>query len=219
MEYFITFIEGIITFVSPCLLPVLPVYISIFAGGGEEKNSGLKNALGFVLGFSLVFVALGSLAGSLGAFLSQYQTWVNVVTGAFVILMGLSYLGLFQLPFGQGSGKSARIQNLNFGKALVFGLSFSLAWTPCLGTFLGSALMLASQQGTAFKGFVLLLIYSLGLGIPFILAAVLTERLKATTGWIKNNYRVVKLVSGILLLVTGCLMATGTMGKLLNLFA
>ncbi|MCR5691174.1 MAG: cytochrome c biogenesis protein CcdA [Eubacterium sp.] len=219
MEYFITFIEGIITFVSPCLLPVLPVYISIFAGGGEEKSSGLKNALGFVLGFSMVFVALGSLAGSLGAFLSRYETWVNVVTGAFVILMGLSYLGLFEIPFFQRGGGKGETEKLNFGKALVLGLSFSLAWTPCLGTFLGSALMLASQQGTALKGFFLLLIYSLGLGIPFLLAAVLTERIKATTAWIKKNYRLVKLVSGILLLVTGCLMATGTMGKLLNFFA
>ena len=103
MQYLISFLEGIITFISPCLLPMLPIYISYFAGGGERTTGKtLKNASGFVLGFTLVFVAMGALAGSLGSFLTRYQTWVNIIGGSIVILFGLNYMGLLKLNLFRG---------------------------------------------------------------------------------------------------------------------
>ena len=145
MQYLISFLEGIITFISPCLLPMLPIYISYFAGGGERTTrKTLVNAFGFVLGFSIVFVAMGALAGTLGSFLTRYQTWVNIIGGGIVILFGLSHMGLLHLNLFKGSGSSISKDNVGFWQALVFGIVFSVGWTPCVGALLGSALMLAS---------------------------------------------------------------------------
>ena len=200
MQYLISFLEGIITFISPCLLPMLPIYITYFAGGGERSTRRtLDGAAGFVLGFTLVFVAMGALAGTVGGFLRGHQTAVNLVSGAVVILFGLGYMGVLRLPFFQGGGR---------GRAA--------GWTPCVGAFLGSALLLASQQGHVLEGMALLLVYSLGLGIPFLLSAVLIDKLKSAFDWIKRNYRVINLVSGALLVLVGVLMATGTLGRLLE---
>ena len=158
MQYLISFLEGIITFISPCLLPMLPIYISYFAGGGERTTvKTLKNASGFVLGFSLVFVALGALAGTLGSFLTRYQTWVNLIGGGIVVLFGLNYMGLLHFNFFRGSRKSMNRDNMGFWQAALFGIVFSVGWTPCVGAFLGSALMLASQQGQVLTGMLMLL--------------------------------------------------------------
>ena len=218
MQYIIAFLEGVITFVSPCLLPMLPIYISYFAGGGERTaGKTLKGALGFVAGFTIVFVALGALAGSVGSFLREYQTAVNLVTGLIVIFFGLNFLGVFKLELFRGGSRSARTQNMNFFSALLFGMIFSVGWTPCVGAFLGSALMLASQQAHVLEGMLMLLAYSLGLGIPFILSAVLIDYLKTAFNWIKRHYTVINAVSGALLVLIGILMATGTLGRLLSL--
>lgn len=218
MQYLISFLEGIITFISPCLLPMLPIYISYFAGGAQrETRRTIKCALGFVLGFTIVFVAMGALAGTVGSFLREYQTAVNIVSGAIVVLFGLSFMGVFNLKLFKGSSRSVDTQDLGFISALVFGMIFSVGWTPCVGAFLGSALMLASQQGHVLEGMIMLLAYSLGLGIPFLISAVLIEKLKAAFDWIKRNYRIINLVCGGLLVITGILMATGTMGRMLAL--
>jgi len=220
MQYVIAFLEGIITFISPCLLPMLPIYISYFAGGGEmSTGKTLKGALGFVFGFTVVFVALGALAGTVGSFLREYQTAVNVVSGLIVILFGLNFLGVFKLNLFRGSRYSVNTDNVGFFSALLFGMIFSVGWTPCVGAFLGSALMLASQQAHVIEGMLMLLAYSLGLGIPFILSAVLIDYLKTAFNWIKKNYRVINVVSGGLLVLIGILMATGTLGRLLNLLS
>ncbi len=218
MQYIIAFLEGIITFVSPCLLPMLPIYISYFAGGGERTaGKTLKGALGFVAGFTIVFVALGALAGTVGSFLREYQTAVNIITGLIVIFFGLNFLGVFKLELFRGGSRNVNTQNMNFFSALLFGMIFSVGWTPCVGAFLGSALMLASQQAHALEGMLMLLAYSLGLGIPFILSAVLIDYLKTAFNWIKRNYRIINAVSGVLLVLIGILMATGTLGRLLSL--
>ena len=147
MQYVIAFLEGIITFISPCLLPMLPIYISYFAGGGERTTGKtLKGALGFVTGFTVVFVMLGALAGTVGSFLREYQTAVNIVSGLVVVFFGLNFLGVFKLNLFRGGGKSVKTDNMGFFSALLFGMVFSIGWTPCVGAFLGSALMLASQQ-------------------------------------------------------------------------
>lgn len=216
MQYFISFLEGIITFISPCLLPMLPIYISYFAGGDTKSSKKtFTGALGFVFGFTLVFLALGALAGTLGSFLKEYQTAVNIFSGLIVILFGLNYLGIFQLNIFQGSTRNFNPDNLNFFSAVLFGIIFSIGWTPCVGAFLGSALMMASTQGKALTGMLMLLAYSLGLGIPFILSAVLIQKLKSAFDFIKRNYTFINRISGIFLIIVGIMMATGTLGRLL----
>lgn len=218
MQYMISFLEGIITFISPCLLPMLPIYISYFAGGGERSTGRtLKGALGFVTGFTVVFVAMGALAGTVGSFLREYQTAVNILSGLIVIFFGLNFLGVFKLNLFRGSSRSVKTDNMGFFSAMVFGVIFSIGWTPCVGAFLGSALMLASQQGHVVEGMLMLLVYSLGLGIPFVLSAVLIDYLKSAFNWIKKNYQIINLVSGGFLVFVGILMATGAMGWLLRL--
>lgn len=220
MQYVVAFLEGIITFISPCLLPMLPIYISYFAGGGERTSGKtLKNAFGFVLGFTAVFVAMGALAGTVGSFLQRYKTVVDIVSGAIVIFFGLNFLGVFKLNLFRGGQRNMKTANMGFFSAALFGVVFSIGWTPCVGAFLGSALAMASQQGHAVEGMLMLLVYSLGLGIPFILSAVLIDYLKSAFNWIKRNYKVINLISGAALILIGILMATGTLGRLLTLLS
>ena len=220
MQYVISFLEGIITFISPCLLPMLPIYISYFAGGGERSTrKTLTGALGFVTGFTLVFMAMGALAGTVGGFLKTHQTAVNLICGLIVIFFGLNFLGVFKLELFRGGSGRMNTGNLNFFSALLFGMIFSLGWTPCVGAFLGSALMLASQQGHVVEGMLMLLAYSLGLGVPFLISAVLIDYLKSAFNWIKRHYDTINKVCGVLLIVIGVLMATGMMGRLLTVLS
>lgn len=217
MQYVIAFLEGVVTFLSPCLLPMLPVYLSYFAAGGSRTTRRtLAGALGFVAGFTAVFVALGALAGTLGGLLRQYQTLVNLVCGGVVILFGLNFLGVLHLDLFHGSAARAP-QGGGFWQSAVFGAVFSVGWTPCVGAFLGSALMLASQQGHVLQGMGMLLVYSLGLGVPFILSAVLIDSLRSALDWVKQHYKLINGISGGLLILTGILMATGTLGRMLAL--
>ena len=220
MQYLISFLEGIITFISPCLLPMLPIYISYFGGGGQRTtHKTLTCATGFVLGFTAVFVALGALASTLGGLLKAHQTAVNIISGLIVILFGLNYLGVLKFNLFRGSRHSVSQGNMTFFSAFVFGIIFSVGWTPCVGTFLGSALMLASQQGHVLAGMGMLLCYSLGLGIPFLFSAVLIDKLKSTFNFIKRHYSIINKVCGGLLIMIGILMATGTLGRLLTLLS
>jgi len=221
MQYFISFLEGIITFISPCLLPMLPIYVSYFAGGesdAKDNKSVIKNALGFIFGFTTVFVFMGALAGFFGSLLTRYSTWVNIVTGLIVIFFGLNFLGVFRLNIFKGSSM-AKKSSLGFFSSFLFGLVFSIGWTPCVGAFLGSALMLAASGGNTLKGILMLLSYSVGLGIPFFISALLIDKIKGTFSIIKKHYSIINTVSGGLLIVVGILMATGAFGKFLSLMA
>lgn len=216
MQYIIVFLEGVITFISPCLLPMLPVYISYFAAGeGKGSKNVIKNAALFVAGFTCVFVALGVFAGSVGGFLVKYQVAVNIVTGLLVFVFGLSYLGVLRLPSFVGKASTS----LNGKSAFLFGLAFSLGWTPCIGAFLGSALLLASHQGSAWQGIIMLLLYSAGLGIPFMVSAVLIDKFKVAFDFIKRNYTIINTACGGLLCIMGILMMSGLMQRALNFLA
>ena len=218
MQFVLLFLEGIITFVSPCLLPLLPLYVSYFAAGEPDRRRALANAAGFVCGFTLVFVTLGALAGTLGMLLVEHSVVVNIVAGLVVILLGLNFTGLINIRFLNRTVRvNAEVKNLTFFSSVLFGIVFSVGWTPCVGAFLGSALMRASMQGETLIGGLMLLVYSLGLGIPFIASAVLIDRLKNAFDFIKRNHRIVNIVSGVLLIVIGILMATGLMGRLMIL--
>ena len=225
MEFFIAFLEGIITFISPCLLPMLPIYLSYFAGSGNTVDGKgrsaktLRNALGFVLGFTIVFVLLGALAGTLGGLLRRHQTVVNIVTGAIVVFFGLNFLGVVKINLFRGGSNAMAGKELGFFSAILFGMVFSIGWTPCVGAFLGSALMLASQQGHVLTGVLMLLCYSAGLGIPFVASALLIDSLKSTFDFIKRNYTIINRICGILLIIMGILMMTGLMNKFLGLLS
>ena len=218
MDYIITFLEGIVSFISPCMLPMLPVYISYFAGQSKDETGKrpkmIFKVIAFVVGFTVVFTALGLFSGTLGRLLSKYQTVVNIVSGIIVILFGLSYLGVFRIPFFKGMNKGYKITGI--ASAFLFGAIYSISLTPCVGAFLGSALMLASSAGGALKGAALLLTYSLGLGIPFIFSAVLLEKLSGAFTFIKKHYKIINLISGIALIVIGILMAFGLLNLILS---
>ena len=221
MDYVLCFLEGIITFISPCLLPMIPVYVIYFAGNGERGlKKILRNSSGFVLGFTVVFVAMGAFAGVIGSFMVKYKTVLNIITGLLVTAFGLNYLGVFGKGFFR-AGPSGNIKERKSGffGTMLFGMIFSFGWTPCIGAFLGSALAMASNSGHVLKGMLMLLVYSLGLGIPFIISALLIDSLKNAFDFIKRHYKVINTVSGALLIVIGVLMMTGLMDKFMTLIS
>lgn len=219
MEYLISFLEGIITFISPCLLPLIPIYVLYFGGGDPQNKTRqtLIRSLGFVLGFSLVFILLGAFAGGLGGLLIEYRRAVDLITGAIVVLFGLGFMGVIKFSlFGKGAGGKDHKRPQSFGSSVLFGSIFAVGWTPCVGAFLGSALLMASQKGSVLQGIILLLFYCAGLGIPFVLSAVLIDRLKGAFDWIKRHYDLINKVCGALLVAVGALMMSGLMGALLG---
>ena len=218
MQYIVLFLEGIITFISPCLLPMLPIYVSFFAAGETNRKRAFINSLGFVLGFTFIFVLMGAFAGMVGGVFNRYATIINIVTGLIVVILGLNFLGIFKIGFlNKTRGNTVNTKELKFFSSMLFGIVFSIGWTPCVSAFLGSALMMASQQGGTLRGISMLLVYSLGLGIPFVVSAVLIDTLKGAFDFIKRNYKVINIVSGCFLIIMGVLMATGMMGRFLAL--
>ena len=170
-RFAVTFVEGIISFISPCMLPMLPIYVSYFAGGADKKHKVFLRALCFVAGFTVVFSLLGLFAGTVGKFLSEYRTAVDVVCGVIVIFFGLSYLGVIKLPFFKGMDGAREAGSMI--SAFLFGMIYSVSLTPCVGAFLGSALAMAANSSSSATGTLLLVTYSLGLGVPFVISAVL----------------------------------------------
>ena len=212
MNIIYTFLEGVISFVSPCMLPLLPVYVTYFSAGDAGRGDIFLRASAFVSGFTVVFVALGVFAGSLGSALAAHRTAVNTVCGALVVLFGLGYLGLFRLPFsGMKSGRTPT----GVASAFVFGLIYSVSLTPCVGAFLGAALMQAASEGGAVTGAVLLLAYSLGLGVPFIVSAALLNRFRTAFGFIKSRYNIINPICGALLVLFGIWMIAAPWTKAL----
>lgn len=214
MQYAITFLEGLISFISPCMLPMLPLYISYFAGNTNKKGHTLLRAAAFVLGFTIIFTALGLFAGTLGAILTRYRQIVNIVCGVIVIIFGLSYLEVINLPIFKGMQSGREVTSVF--SAFIFGVIYSVSLTPCVGAFLGSALMMASTSGKAFQGALLLFTYSLGLGVPFLFSAVLVDQLSMAFGFIKKHYRIVNAICGVFLIILGVLMASGRMSAVIS---
>ena len=208
MEYLLTFLEGIASFISPCILPMLPIYISYFVGKDNKKTSkAVVNSIGFVIGFTLVFLLLSIFASSVGKIISGNIKYIKIIFGIIIILLGLNYMEILKLNFLNKTKRvKADTKDLNFLKALIFGVLFSISWTPCIGTFLSSALLLIAKEQEILKGIILMLIYSVGLGIPFIISAIFIEKLKTLFDVIKKNYGIIKKVSGLILIVMGIYM-------------
>ena len=222
MNYIILFLEGIITFISPCILPMVPIHISYFMGSntdnGNNKNKGFINSLAFVIGFAFIFTLLGGMAGKFGNLINEYMNIFNIISGILLIIFGLNYIGILKVNILQ---RTFRINNVlksnSIISSLLFGFVFGVGWTPCVGPFLGSAMMFAANSSHTLQGVSMLLVYSLGLGIPFILSALLIHTLKSTFNFIKRNYKVINRISGTILIIIGVLMMTGYLNKVLAL--
>ena len=217
MIYLITFLEGLISFISPCMLPMIPIYLTYFAGDVNKKNNTLLNAIAFVMGFTVIFCMLGIFAGSIGVILHDYQNVVNIICGLIVILFGLSYLDVIKINMFKGVNANGKKITGVFS-AFIFGIIFSINLTPCVGVFLGSALMMASVSGTMLKGVTLLLAYSLGLGVPIILSVLIIQKLNTAFEYIKKHYKVINNVCGVFLIIIGILMMFGIMNNLMRFF-
>ena len=212
LEALTTLIEGLIAFISPCVLPMIPVYVLYFAGAseGRQGRKTLGRALSFVLGFTALFVLLGVFAGSLGGLLIRYQSEVNLICGMIMILFGLHYAGVLHITFLDKTLKpGVQVQPKGYASCALLGAVFAAGWTPCTGPLLGSAMMLAASKGGALAGAVLLGCYSLGMGIPFVLCALLIDRAKGAFAAIKRHYTAINRICGVFLVIVGLMMMTG----------
>lgn len=204
MTYILTFLEGFASFISPCILPLLPVYISYFAGSENKKSKALTNSIGFVLGFSIIFILLAIVANTIGNAISEYIRYAKTIFGIIIIFLGLNYIEIFRFNlFNKFKKFSANVKKLSFIKALIFGMIFSISMTPCVGTFLSSALLLIATEENALKGLILIILYCIGLGLPFIISSILIDKLKNLFNFIKKNFKTVKIISGITLIIMG----------------
>ena len=217
--YMLSFLEGILTFISPCILPMLPIYFFYLAGVVEaediRRSRLLVNSIAFVLGFTLVFVMLGATATTLGSFLKEHMDIMRKVSGIIMVILGLNFIGIIQLNFLNTDKRfNYDVKKLNFIRSIIFGIVFAFGWTPCVGVFLGSALLLAGNADSIVQGIILLLLYSVGLGLPFILSAVLFDAAKNVLRGMQKYSRIISFVSGLVLVVAGLLMLTGNIAYL-----
>ncbi|WP_072899027.1 cytochrome c biogenesis CcdA family protein [Cognatiyoonia sediminum] len=209
---------GLLSFLSPCVLPIVPPYLAymggVSVGDMDEERAARKRvftaALFFVLGLSTVFIFLGMAVSAVGRAFLQYQDWFIYGAGIIVVIFGLHFLGVFRIGFLQ---KEARLDagdrgGSSFG-AYVLGLAFAFGWTPCIGPILGAILGLAASEADVARGTTLLAAYALGLGIPFLLVAAFFPRLKGAMAWMKRHMVAIERVSGVLLVTVGVLMLTG----------
>ena len=204
MDYLLIFIEGFASFISPCVLPMLPMYISYFAGQDKSLKKTIINALGFILGFTILFILLGVFASTLGKIIQKYIYYINIVFGIIIILFGLHYMGILRIKIlNKTKGIKRKEKDLSFFSSILFGILFSICWTPCVGVFLSSALIMSATYGCITQGVIMLFLYSLGLGIPFIITAISLEKLKTTFQLIKNNYNIINKIAGIILIISG----------------
>jgi len=220
----VAFLAGVVSFLSPCVLPLIPAYLSFMtgltsaelAGAHRDTVSVMMPALLFVVGFSLIFVGLGASASVLGQFLGQYRAVIERVAGVVVIAFGVLMLGIIRVPWLYGEARADMAGARSFGKgaSLVMGMAFAAGWTPCVGPILGSILALAGSTASTGRGALLLLAYSAGLGVPFLLVAWLFRRAKPLLGWLNRYSLVVNRVAGALLIVVGLLILTGRLSLL-----
>lgn len=208
------FFEGVLTFISPCILPMFPVFLMYLSNESQKKGKDLiLNILGFILGFTLVFVTLGATATALGSLLSQNRVLLQRIGGVVIILFGLHMGGFVRIPLlDYQRGLQMKTETSGFFSALIFGVVFSFGWSPCLGTFLGAALILAADAGTLGIGMFYLFVFSMGLGLPFLLTGILFSKLEQAFHFIKKHYTLITRISGIFLIVVGLLMAFDLFG-------
>jgi cytochrome c-type biogenesis protein len=221
----VAFVAGVVSFLSPCVLPLIPGYISMLSGLSMEELRGeasekvtaliFRNSLAFVIGFSTVFITLGASATAVGRFLLSRRSIFDIVAGVIIIIFGLHLTGLVKIPFLY---REARMNTLNTKRGLagsfILGFAFALGWTPCIGPILSAILALAALKHTVFQGMFLLAVYSAGLAIPFLLTAFGVGKFIKFYGRFRKHMQVVEILSGVLLIFIGVLMASHRLSML-----
>ncbi|WP_322865798.1 cytochrome c biogenesis CcdA family protein [Aquicoccus sp. G2-2] len=211
----VALLAGLLSFLSPCVLPIVPPYLAYMSGTtmndlNEGRNRAIMPALFFVLGLSTVFLLLGFTASAVGQVFLAYQDWFNWVAGILVMIFGAHFVGVYRIGF---LDREARLDAGDHGGsafgAYILGLAFAFGWTPCIGPQLGAILSLAAQESSVGRGTVLLAVYAAGLGIPFLLVAAFLPRLGGLMGWMKRHMEQIERVMGLLLWTIGLMMLTG----------
>ena len=213
IELFIAFGAGLISFLSPCVLPLIPGYISFISGASlnellAKKKINIVPLILFTLGFSFVFIIFGAAASYLGQVLLQNSETLRIIAGLIIIIFSLQLIGIVNINFLNFEKKIYTQKNNNIWFSFIIGMAFGFGWTPCIGPILGSILALASTEETVFKAIILLSFYSLGLAIPFILSGYLMQRFLMFSKNFKKNINLVSKIGGIILLITGILILT-----------
>ncbi|MFC2161786.1 cytochrome c biogenesis CcdA family protein [Acidobacteriota bacterium] len=217
----VAFTAGLISFLSPCILPMIPSYLAFITGISLEelsqdqnlkkvRKSVITNSLLFILGFSILFIAMGASATFIGKFLAKNIRWLEIIGGSFVVILGLHFAGLFKIKFLERE-KKIHLDKKPLGAVgtVLVGMAFGAGWTPCVGPILGSILTMAAATQDVTKGIILLVSYSIGLGIPFLLTGLLIHKFFEYFKTIRKYFRVITLVGGILLVIIGLLLITG----------
>jgi len=213
----LAFLAGVISFLSPCVLPIVPPYLAYMSGislsEGTDNNKVVSiflPAVFFVLGLSTVFLILGFTASALGTVFLSYQDTLITISGILVMGFGLHFLGILRIGFLEREARfEASSQNGSAFGAYVLGLAFAFGWTPCIGPQLASILTLAASEGSVARGTTLLGVYALGLGVPFLLVALFLSRLSTTLTWLKRHMQIIERLMGLLLWTIGLMMLTG----------
>ena len=209
----VALLAGLVSFFSPCVVPLLPGYLSYVSGVAVTELESARRrrivlgAVLFVLGFSAVFVAGGALFGAVGQELLPYQREISIAAGVLLVVMGIAFLGF--VPLLQRDVRAHGVRRVGLLAAPVLGVVFGVGWTPCIGPTLAAVLALSANEATAGRGAFLTLVYCLGLGLPFVLAALFLSRFLRVTGWVRRHQRAVSTAGGVLLIVTGVLLVTG----------
>jgi cytochrome c-type biogenesis protein len=213
----VALLAGLVSFFSPCVLPLLPGYLSYATGlGASEIAAGVdRSARGrvllgtalFVAGFALVFVSTGAVFGGLGRVLVQHQRVVSIIAGLVSIVLGLIFMGA--VGFGQSTVRPGRVRAVGIAAAPLLGIAFGVGWTPCIGPALSVVLSLALNEGTAGRGALLALVYALGLGIPFLVAGLAFTKMASTLDWVKRHHLLLQRAGGVLMIAVGVLLVSG----------
>ena len=226
-ELFVAFSAGLISFLSPCVLPLIPGYISYITGSSlneliEKKNVNLIPIILFAVGFSIVFIIFGAASTFLGQVLLENSYELRITAGLVIIIFSLHILGLINLKFLNYEKRIQTNENNNFYSPILIGMAFAFGWTPCIGPILGSILALAATEESMSKGISLLILYSLGLALPFILSGYLIQKFLIFSKNFKKNITLISKIGGIILLITGILILTNQLQALgyylLNIF-
>lgn len=216
---------GVLTFLSPCVLPLIPGYVAFMTGMSAAEVAERRRlseilipSLLFVAGFTIVFVALGASASAVGSFLTANRQLFQAVAGVVIIALGFFMLGIVKVPWLYGEARFGMEKARRFGTlaALVMGMAFAFGWSPCVGPILGSILMMAANSAEVGRGALLLAVYSLGLGVPFVLVAVMLGRVTPLLSWLNRHALIINRVAGVVLMVLGVLILTGWIGAVVG---
>lgn len=218
-------VAGIVSFLSPCVLPLVPPYLIYLTGATIErvatdeetaasKRAVMLSAVMFVLGFSTVFIALGASASFIGGLIRAWSAQLSIAAGIVIIIMGLHFLGLTRIGFLMREGRLTAPKPVGLWGAYIMGLAFAFGWTPCIGPILAAILSVAAAEATVTKGAGLLAVYSAGLGIPFLIAAFMIEQFSSLFNRMKRHLDTVERAMGVLMVITGIGFLTGTMSTI-----